>query len=168
VQARVPLEQALLGLAAELDDPASADPIIAALVLHARRRGDRLTEVLTGLARTARAELDLRRRVVAGRAELRRGVVIIIAISLGMVAYLAVFNRAFIAPYASPAGQLALAVVLGMFGAGFLVLRRAVASPKRAAFLPRPGLEPDLAGLRLVAGLTTTASASSSEVGRSR
>ena len=48
LRARVPLDKALLALATELDDQ-SADLVIAALILYATRRGDRLGEVLTGL-----------------------------------------------------------------------------------------------------------------------
>ena len=38
IRARVPMDKALLNLAAELDDP-SADLVIAALILNTKRRG---------------------------------------------------------------------------------------------------------------------------------
>jgi hypothetical protein len=44
----VPLEDALLDLAEQLDH--AADMIIAALINNVRRRGDRLVPVLSGLA----------------------------------------------------------------------------------------------------------------------
>jgi tight adherence protein B len=154
LRARVPLDAALLRLAADLDDARSADPLIAALILHARRRGDRLADVLTGLAATARAELELRRKVLASRAELRRGVQIIIAITLGMAGYLAVFNPAFTRPYRSAIGQLALLAVVALFAAGLAWLRRLARPEPVLAFLPRPGRQPDPDGLRLVANLT--------------
>ncbi len=111
------MDVALLSLAAELDDP-SADLVIAALILNVRRRGDRLGEVLTGLAATAREELDLRRRISAGRAELRRGVQIVIAPDVGVRGVPGRVRRRLHRPYDTPAGQIALAVVVGMFAPG--------------------------------------------------
>ena len=132
------MDQALLHLAGEMDDP-SADLVIAALILNVRRRGDRLAEVLTGLARAARDELDLRRRVSAGRAELRRGVQIVVAVTVTFALFLAVFGGDYIAPYDSPAGQVALLVVIGIFVAGFAWMRRLSGADAPAPFLERPG-----------------------------
>ena len=154
LRARVPLDAALLRLAADLDDARSADPLIAALILHARRRGDRLADVLTGLATTARAELELRRKILAGRAELRRGVQIIIAITLAMAGYLAVFNPAFTHPYGTAIGQLALLAVIALFAGGLAWLRRLARPEPVLAFLPRPDTRADPDDLRLVASLT--------------
>lgn len=154
LRAQVPLDVALLRLAADLDDARSADPLIAALILHARRRGDRLAEVLTGLADSARAELELRRKVLAGRAELRRGVQIIIGITLGMAGYLAVFNPSFTHPYGTPVGQLALLAVLALFGVGLAWMRRLARPEPVLAVLPRPGIAIEPEELRLVATLT--------------
>lgn len=154
LRARVPLDAALLRLAADLDDARSADPLIAALILHARRRGDRLADVLTGLATTARAELELRRKILASRAELRRGVQIIIAITLAMAGYLAVFNPAFTHPYGTAIGQVALLAVIALFAGGLAWLRRLARPEPVLAFLPRPGAMVDPDDLRLVASLT--------------
>ncbi len=81
LRARVPMDQALSAFAAELDDP-SADLVIAALMLSATRRGDRLGEVLTGLTTAAREELEMRRKISAGRVELRRGVQIVVGVTI--------------------------------------------------------------------------------------
>lgn len=156
VRARVPLETGLLRLAADLDDPRSADPIIATLILYVRRRGDRVADVLAGLAHSARQELDQRRQIVAGRAELRRGVQIIVIITVSVALYMAVFNHAFAAPYATAPGQLALLVVIAMFGAGFGLLRHAARSEPITPFLPRGDQRLDADTLRLVARLTGT------------
>ncbi|HEY5116687.1 MAG TPA: type II secretion system F family protein, partial [Nakamurella sp.] len=91
LRARVPMDKALLGLAAELDDP-SADLVIAALMLSATRRGDRLGEVLTGLTTAAREELEMRRKISAGRVELRRGVQIVVAVTIAIGVFLVVFS----------------------------------------------------------------------------
>lgn len=155
IRARAPLDAALLGLAAELDDP-SADLVCAALILNVRRRGDRLADVLTGLAVAAREELDLRRRISAGRAGLRRGVQIVVAMTVAFAAFLIVFGGAYVRPYNTPAGQAALLVVVGMFAAGFVWLRRLSAADPAEAYLARPGRPTwtNPADVRLVTGLT--------------
>lgn len=154
IRARVPMDKALLGLAAELDDP-SADTVIAALMLNVRRRGDRLGDVLTGLATTAREELEMRSRVTAGRVEVRRGVQIVVAVTVGMTVFLAVFSRTYIAPYATPTGQAALGVVIGIFAVGFGWLRRLSGMTPVAPFLARPDQTPNPKDTALVVALTT-------------
>lgn len=142
LRARVPADKALLALATELDDP-SADLVIAALMLSATRRGDRLGEVLTGLTTTAREELEMRRKISAGRAELRRGVQIVVAVTIAIGVFLVAFSGAYIAPYGTPAGQIALAVVLGVFVAAFLWMRKLSVQRPVAPFLTRPGRQPN-------------------------
>jgi tight adherence protein B len=157
IRARAPLDDALLGLAAELDDP-SADLVCAALILNVRRRGDRLTDVLTGLAAAAREELDMRRRISAGRQGLRRGVQIVVLMTLAFAAFLVVFGGTYVRPYDAPAGQLTLLAVAGMFAVGFAWLTRLSAVDRADAFLARPGPVHgfDLSEARLVAALTGT------------
>ena len=142
LRARVPLDRALLGLAAELDDP-SADLVIAALILNTRRRGDRLVEVLSGLAGSAREELEMRRRISAGRVQLRRGMQIVVVVTIAIAVFLVVFSRTYIAPYGTVAGQVALAVVVGIFAAAFAWMRRLSVQKPVAAFLARPDAQPD-------------------------
>jgi len=153
LRARVPMDKALLGLAAELDDP-SADLVIAALMLSATRRGDRLGEVLTGLTTAAREELEMRRKISAGRAELRRGVQIVVVVTLAIGIFLVMFSGAYIAPYATPAGQVALAVVVGTFAAAFGWMRKLSAQQPVAPFLARPGQQPDPVEARLLTAIT--------------
>ncbi|HET6751744.1 MAG TPA: type II secretion system F family protein [Actinomycetes bacterium] len=123
LRTRMPLPQALERFADELDDPV-ADLIVAALILNARVRGPGLREVLTALSRSAREELDMRRRVIAQRRSTRRSVQIVVGVTLVMVALLVLFNREYVEPYAAPEGQLVLVVVLAMFAAGFAWLKR--------------------------------------------
>ena len=153
IHAHTPLDVALLGLAADLDDP-SADLVIAALVLNVQRRGNQLREVLTGLATTARQELDLRRRVSAGRSALRRGVQIIIALTIAMAVFLIVMGGDYVKPYGTPAGQVALGVVIGIFATGFAWMRKLAAGDPVEPFLTRPGRQPAQEDLDLVASLT--------------
>jgi len=164
IRARAPLESALLALASELDD-ASSDRVIAALILNTRRRGDRLGEVLSGLAATAREELDLRRRVSAGRAGMRRAVQLVVALTLGFAAFLVFFGGAYLRPYDTVAGQAALLVVIGMFAAGFAWMRRLSGLAPAAPFLERPGRPIPPQDLAVVATLTGMSPADARELG---
>ncbi|NUS11685.1 MAG: type II secretion system protein [Streptomyces sp.] len=122
LRARTPLPDALQHLADEIND-ASADIIIAALILNARLRGPGLRDVLGALAKSAREEVDMRQRVMAQRASTRRSVQIVVIVSVVVVMALAIFNRSFVKPYGTLVGQLVLLVVCGLFGAGFWWLR---------------------------------------------
>jgi Flp pilus assembly protein TadB len=132
LRGRMPLSQALQHLADDLDDP-SADLVIAALILNSKLRGPGLREVLTALGKSAREEVDMRQRVIAQRAGTRRSVQIIVCVVAVFVLGMAIFNRHFVQPYGSPIGQVVLAFVLGLFGLGFMWLRRLakVESPSR-------------------------------------
>lgn len=123
LRTRMPLPAALERFADELDDPV-ADLVVASLILNAKVRGPGLREVLTALSRSAREELDMRRRVIAQRRSTRRSVQIVVGVTLVMVAVLVLFNREYVEPYAAPEGQLVLVLVLAMFAAGFFWLKR--------------------------------------------
>ena len=137
IRARVPVDRALLMLADELDDP-SADLVIAELVLSAKRRGDGLRERLSSLATTAREELEMRRRIVADRAEIRRGTQIIVVVTIVFAVLLVVFGGDYIKPYSTVAGQVMLALVVGIFAAAFAWLRRLADQHPVARFLRWP------------------------------
>lgn len=122
LRVRVPLADALKRFADDLDD-AGADLIIAALILNARLRGPGLRDVLSSLAESARAELEMRQRINAGRRSTRRSVQIVVGVTVLFVVGLAIFNRTYVEPYSTPAGQLVLVVVLGFFAAGVMWLR---------------------------------------------
>ncbi|MFI1094538.1 type II secretion system F family protein [Streptomyces sp. NPDC020917] len=122
LRSRTPLPDALQHLADEIND-ASADIIIAALILNAKLRGPGLREVLGALAKSAREEVDMRQRVMAQRASTRRSVQIVVIVSVLFVLGLAIFNRGFVQPYGTAIGQLVLTVVCGLFAAGFWWLR---------------------------------------------
>jgi Flp pilus assembly protein TadB len=132
LRARTPLPEALQMLADEIDD-ASADIIVAALILNARLRGPGLRQVLGALAKSAREEVDMRQRVMAQRSSTRRSVQIVVGVSVSFVLGLAVFNRDFVSPYGSPIGQLVLTCVCGLFALGFWWLRKlsTIETPER-------------------------------------
>lgn len=132
LQSREPLGKALQSFADDLDDP-SADLVVAALVLNAQLRGPGLRATLEALSSSTRDELDLRRRVEAGRRALRTGVRIIVGVTAGFVGVLAALDSAYLDPYDTLLGQVVLVVVAAIFGASFAWLRSlsAVATPER-------------------------------------
>ncbi|WP_119728588.1 type II secretion system F family protein [Thermomonospora amylolytica] len=140
---RMPMPEALRRFADDLDDP-SADLVVAALILNARLRGPGLRDMLGALSASARAELDMRRRVEAERRATRRSVHIVVGVSVGTALLLAVFNRPYVAPYDGLVGQLVLCVVLALYAAAFLWLRRLAKydMPQRLLSAPsdRPGV----------------------------
>jgi Flp pilus assembly protein TadB len=152
LRVRVPLTTALHRLADELDD-ASADLLVAALLLNSRLRGPGLRQVLTSLSESARAELEMRGRVMAGRAATRRSVQIVVGVTVVFVLGLVLFNPAYVQPYRSPLGQLVLAVVVLFFGAGFFWLRRLATYdvPERFLHAGRPAPDPVVDRSELVA-----------------
>ncbi len=123
LRTRMPLAVALERFADELNDP-GADLIVASLVLNSKVRGPGLREVLTSLSKSAREELDMRRRVVGQRRSTRRSVQIVVGVTLLVVAALVLFNRSYVEPYTSVEGQLVLVLVLLLFAGGFVWLKR--------------------------------------------
>jgi Flp pilus assembly protein TadB len=137
---RVPLADGLRRFGDDLDD-ASADLVVAALILNARLRGPGLRDMLGALATSARAELDMRRRVEANRRTTRRSVQIVVGVSVGTALLLSVVNRAYVSMYDTVTGQLVLAVVVGLFAAGFVWLRRLAKYETPQRFLASPDSE---------------------------
>ncbi|MBW8484707.1 type II secretion system F family protein [Actinomadura parmotrematis] len=140
---RVPMPDALRRFADDLDDP-SADLVVAALVLNAKLRGPGLRDMLGALASSARAELDMRRRVEADRRATRRSVRIVVGVSVGSALGLAVLNHSWVEPYDGVLGQLMLSVVIALYAAAFLWLRRLARYELPSRFLGggagRPGV----------------------------
>lgn len=153
LRAKVSLEQALGQLAEQLDH--SADLIIAALQMNVAARGDGLVGVLSNLAVAGREELDLRRKVTAGRAGDRRAMQLMLAIVLAVATFLTLFSSDYTAPYRTVAGQIALAVVIGLFATSFLWIRALARAKPPTPFLPVAGQSVDPMEARIVAALTT-------------
>lgn len=134
LRVRVPMAVALQRFADDLDDPA-ADLVVAALVLNSRLRGPGLRDVLTSLSRSVRNELDMRGRVMASRSSTRRSVQIVVGVSAAFIIGLRVLNPEYVEPYATFEGQVVLSVVIALFAAGFLWLRRLATFDMPARFL---------------------------------
>lgn len=119
----VRLPEALRAFADDLNDP-DGDRVVAALLLAATGRARHLGEQLGALAAAAREQAAARLRVDTEWATTRTSVRVIIVITVLMAAGMVTFNRSFLEPYDSAAGQAVLAVVGGLFVAGFVWLGR--------------------------------------------
>jgi Flp pilus assembly protein TadB len=126
---RVPMPAALRRFADDLND-SSADLIIAALIINARLRGPGLRDLLGALSSSVREELDMRRKVNAERRSTRRSAQIVVGVSVGLALGLALFNKSYLEGYNGLAGQAVLAIVVGLYAAGFVWMR------KLATFVP--------------------------------
>jgi Flp pilus assembly protein TadB len=134
--ARWRLEDALRAFGDELSD-ATADKVLAALVLRANDHGPGLAQALTDLAESVREEVRQRRAIEADRAKHRVTVRWLTVIIL-VVVVAGSFDHSYIRPYSTPAGELVLALV-GMAMVGVVAWMQAMASQRP---VPR-FLEPD-------------------------
>lgn len=134
LNARWPTDEALRAFADDLDD-ATGDLVAATLILGAQRRGPGLAAVLDDLAATVAEEVRIRRGIEADRAKPRttaRWVTILTLVVLGVLA----LDRAYVAPYRTPTGQLVLLVFLALYAACLLWLRRMTRGAPTPRFLP--------------------------------
>lgn len=118
LQRGVRLPDALRAFAVNLADPVG-DTVLTALLLAAREGAGKLAEPLNLLAAAARDDVAAQRRVEKSRAKAATDARLIIATTLAMAVGLVIFNRGFLRPYDSIAGQVVLAVVGAMFAIGF-------------------------------------------------
>ena len=133
LRARWDTETALRAFADDLDD-ATGDLVTAALILGARKRGPGLAAVLTGLATSTAEDVRARRQIEADRAKPRATARWVTILSAGALAVLALSGE-YLAPYASPVGQLVLLVLLGCYAGCLIWLQRMAATPAPARFL---------------------------------
>lgn len=134
LRVRMPMPAALQRFADDLDDPA-ADLVVAALVLNSRLRGPGLRDVLTSLSRSVRNQLDMRGRIMASRSSTRRSVQIVVFVSAVFIIGLRVLNPEYVQPYETFEGQVVLTVIIALFAAGFLWLRRLATFDMPSRFL---------------------------------
>jgi nucleotide-binding universal stress UspA family protein len=148
LQNREPLTESLLRFADDLGDP-GADLVVAALVLNLRAQGRQLRAVLTALARSSRSELEARRRIEADRRAVRRGVQVVVLVTVVMALGLLTLNPSYVAPYREPEGQVVLAGVVAIFSVGFAWLRRLAEfrPPGRFLELSAARARPEISGL---------------------
>jgi Flp pilus assembly protein TadB len=129
--ARAPAEAALRAFAADIGDPAG-DRIAAALIIATGRRGGSVRDVLNALAAILARDVATRREIEADRAQHRTTVMWLTVFVLGFTVF-AILNRAYSAPYGTLAGQVVMALVVGLYGAGLAWLNHlgSVAAPGR-------------------------------------
>ncbi|GAA1001665.1 hypothetical protein GCM10009551_074010 [Nocardiopsis tropica] len=112
-------QDALRSFADEVDNP-TADLVTAALSTAATRHATDLGTLLGSLAEAAREQAAMLVRVAASRARLRTSTRIIVGTTVGMAAFLMVFNPEYLEPFDGFLGQVVLAGI-GALWAGALV-----------------------------------------------
>jgi Flp pilus assembly protein TadB len=123
-----------LGMFADDISDAVCDQVVAALTLHLSDRGDRLGDVLTSISGAAAAEVGTRREVDAKRTQSRFAVKFLTIATLLVLGY-GVIRPSYMAPYATPVGQLIM-VVLAVCFVGILLWVRSMSKPEvQARFL---------------------------------
>ncbi|WP_425838342.1 type II secretion system F family protein [Streptomyces fractus] len=132
------LPDALRCLAADLADT-TADLVIAALMLASERQGRQLGPVLDALAATARAQVEMRQRIDAGRARVRTTLRVVVITTISFAGGLVLLNPAFLSPYDTWKGQLVLLLIGAVFAGAFAWLRRMARIEEPARILAAPG-----------------------------
>lgn len=136
LQARWTTEAALRAFADDLDD-ATADLVVATLILAARRRGPGLPRVLAAVADSVADEVAMRRTVEADRAKPRATARAVTFITLGVVA-VGSLNTTYLQPYQTLLGQLVLAAITVAFVSALAWMRAlTLTTPAPRLFLPR-------------------------------
>lgn len=122
---RQPLASSLVAFGDELAHP-SGDLVIAALTIAARTEASDLSGLLSRLAEAIRGEARMRIRVEVGRTRVRTASKVILGVVAATIGLLALLNREYLEVYATPAGQIVLLIVGGVFAlGGWLLVRMA-------------------------------------------
>ena len=131
------VEPALRQFADEVGDPA-ADRIAMVLILRERNGGPGLAEVLTALATDLDDRSRMVREVEAERAKPRANMRTIVVVTLVLVFGMTLFARTFLSGYSTPLGQVALLVVVAVFGTALRWMRRLSDPPTPPRILVDP------------------------------
>lgn len=108
------VDVALVKFAADLAHP-SGDFVVASLLLASRRQAGGLPDVLSSVARAARDAAAMKQRIEGSRERSYTQSRIVAGTSIVFVLFLVVFRRDFLAPYDTLGGQIAQAVIGGLF-----------------------------------------------------
>jgi len=133
LRARWPTEAALRAFADDLND-ATGDLVCAALMVGANQRGEGLAAVLAGLADSVGDDVRARRQVEADRSKPRAVARQVTLISL-MIMVILTMMGGLLSAYATPLGQIMLAVLLACYGASLWWLRHMAIIPEPPRFL---------------------------------
>ncbi|MCH9814928.1 MAG: type II secretion system F family protein [Actinomycetia bacterium] len=116
-------QDAMRQFADDLADP-TGDLICAALISSAERRGPGLRDILESLAESVSDDVRARRQIEADRAKPRATAKWVTILTLAALAVLFLFNGEYLAPYASPTGQLVLALLVAGYIGALLWMRQ--------------------------------------------
>jgi Flp pilus assembly protein TadB len=133
LRARWSTEDALRMFADDLDD-ATGDLVAANLVLGARRRGAGVASVLDSLAESVAADVRARRAIEADRAKPRATARWVTLITIGVLAVLAL-TGSYITPYGTRLGQMILVLLLSLYVATLVWMRRMAAGKTLPRFI---------------------------------
>lgn len=126
------LDMALRTFADEIDDPVG-DLVVTALATAAGRQGGaNLGGVLGAAATAARAQVAMRHQVEATRAGTYASVKVVVSVFVLFALGLLLFNRSFLDPFDTAAGQLVLIIIGGLFALCAVAMVR-LAEPTRPA-----------------------------------
>ncbi|MGD0880943.1 MAG: hypothetical protein ABSB09_05185 [Acidimicrobiales bacterium] len=123
IKSGTPLDKALYAFASELGD-AAVDEAIAPLILAARFGGSDLQSLLATAAASTRDQIALWQRTEVARAKPRRDMRLVIAITLVFTLGILIVGHGYFRPFGTPAGQIALLAVAGLFACGFASMNR--------------------------------------------
>jgi len=125
-----------------LDDRV-ADTVAAALLLALQQQSVGIARVLRLLADGVARDVRARREIEAARAESRQSIRMLLLIQAGVLAMLAVVPS-FAAPYATPAGQTVMALLLAGTVALLVWMRRLALGNRPPRFLGTPATGTEL------------------------
>jgi len=117
------LDDGLRRFADDISHP-TADFVVAALSTAHHHQARELGALLSGIAECARDESKMRSRIWVGRARTRTSLRIITIVVISFVGGLFLLNRSYLAPFATPQGQVVLAMVLTLFAVSLGMMHR--------------------------------------------
>lgn len=123
LKSRMSTEDALRRFAAELEDT-TADKMVCALILGAQRRNVGLAPILEDLAEAIAEDVAARRLILAERAKQNAVVRYVTLITVVVFGGFLLLGGAYIAPYGTALGQPILLLLLGLYTAVLVWLRR--------------------------------------------
>jgi tight adherence protein B len=125
---------ALMRFADAIDSP-DADGVVAALILASSRGANGASVTLQALADSIQTQLKGRRAIEVERSKPYVVVRQVTVISLSTLALVFAFSPSFFAPYRTPIGQVLLSVLLIIYIASLLLMRRKARQPDRPRIL---------------------------------
>ncbi len=131
---RQDLDAALVAFSEEVADPAS-DVVVASLLLASRSRAGDLASVLGHAAEAARASAAMRLRIEASRARTYTAARLILGITAVYTVGLLVFDRPYLEPFGTPAGQVALVFIGSVVAVGLTGIARLGREPAQERLL---------------------------------